>query len=200
MNPTSKSTKDAAASVTGEILDCEALTGLYLKGVKRVAEVQKKTLEIAAQQNAETVDFLKKAVKAIPGVPCGFVLEVAGQAFDRFVETQKSIIDMVIEQNTALVESSNERGSSAQKIAADVSKIVQQSAERGIALQKSLLEFAAQQGKALTEAAKRFGVSSTPAAVAAESFQKGMDALLETQKGLLEVATKPLKAATAKAR
>src|ERR1039458_9811054 len=84
MNPTSKSTKDAAHGMAGEILDCEALTGLYLKTVERVAEVQKKTLEIAADQNTKTVDFLKKAVKAFPGIPCGYVLEVVEQAFDRF--------------------------------------------------------------------------------------------------------------------
>lgn len=31
MNFTSKSTKDAAPVATGEILDCEVLTGLYVK-------------------------------------------------------------------------------------------------------------------------------------------------------------------------
>ena len=77
MNPTSKSTKDAAPVAAGEILDCEALTGLYLKGVERVAEMQKQALEIAAQQNAAAVDFLKKAVKAVPGIPCAFAFEVA---------------------------------------------------------------------------------------------------------------------------
>jgi hypothetical protein len=33
--------------------------------------MQKKSLEIAAQQDAEVTDFLKKAV---PGIPCAFVL------------------------------------------------------------------------------------------------------------------------------
>jgi len=63
------------------------------------------------------------------------------------------------------------------------------------------LDFAAQQSKALSEAAKQqFDISGTPAAAAAESFQKGIDVLLEMQKDLLEAATKPLKAAAAKAQ
>ena len=200
MKPTSKSTKKAAQVATGEALDCEALTGLYLKGVERVAELQKKVLEVAAQQNAQAVEVLKKAVKAIPGVPSSLIFETAEQAFDRFVETQKSVIDMVVEQNAALVETTKERGNSAEKIVATAAKIAQQSVERGIALQKSLLEFAAQQSKALTDAGKQFSISGAPAAAAAESFQKGMDALFETQKDLLEAATKPLKAMAAKAR
>jgi hypothetical protein len=200
MKPTSKSTKNSAPVATGEVLDCDALTGLYMKGVERGAELQKKVLEVAAQQNAQAVEVLKKAVKSIPGVPSSLIFETAEQAFDRFVETQKNVIDMVVQQNAALVEATNERENSAEKIVANVSKIAQQSVERGIALQKSLLEFAAQQSKALTEAGKQFSIGGTPAAAAAEAFQKGMDTLFETQKDLLEAATKPLKAMAAKAR
>ena len=200
MKPTSKSTKKTAPVAAGEGLDYEALTGLYLKGVERVAELQKKALEVAAQQNAEAVEVLKKAVQAIPGVPSSLIFETAEQAFGRFVEMQKNVIDMMVQQNAALVETTKERGNSAEKIVANTAKIAQQSVERGIALQKSLLEFAAQQSKALTDAGKQFSVSGRPAAAAAESFQKGMDAMFETQKDLLEAATKPLKAMTAKAR
>ncbi len=200
MKPTSKSTKKTAQVAKGEALDYEALTGLYLKGVERLAELQKKALEVAAQQNAEAVEILKKAVKAIPGVPSSLIFETAEQAFDRFVEMQKTVIDMVVEQNAALVETTNERGNSAEKIVANVSKIAQQSVDRGIALQKSLLEFAVQQSKALTDAGKQFSINGTPTAAATEAFQKGMDTLFDTQKDLLEAATKPLKAMTAKTR
>lgn len=64
-----------------------------------------------------------------------------------------------------------------------------------------MLEFAAQQNKAIGETVqKQAGVSGTPAAAVADSVQKGVDALIETQKELLEIAAKPLKEAASAAK
>jgi ACT domain-containing protein len=199
MNATSKSTKGATPISAGDLIDTAALVSVYLKGMERVADLQKNSLEVAAEYNAEAIEAYKKALKAVPSVPGLFVFDLAEQAFDHYIETQKSVIDMVVEQSASLVESVKERGGSAATIAADLAKMAQQTMERGIALQKNALEFAAQQTKTLTDAtSKQLGLSGTPVAAISESFQKGVDALFETQKDLLEIATKPLKAAVAK--
>jgi len=197
MNPTAKSTRKAPAPKA----DVQELSGFYLKAVQRAAEVQKKSLELAAKQHAEALDLCRKALKAAPPLPGMFVLEMAGQAFDRLVKAETGIIDMFVEQNAKLVESSKERFSSASKTISDVSKMVQQSIDGGIAVQKNSMEFIAAQSKAVADTfEKQFGLEGTPAAAAAESFRKGVDALLETQKELIEAATKPLKAAAGKGK
>lgn len=166
MNPTSKSTKDTASVMAAEF-DSAAFSGLYVKGVERVADIQKKVLDVAAQQSAEAIDFYKKALKLFPLLPGTDVFEIAGQSFDRFVETQKSVIELVVEQNAAVVDTAKERGSSTCKVVSDFAKITQQSVERGVALHKNTLEFAAQQMKAVSEAAKQqFGIRACCAGLA----------------------------------
>ena len=197
MNPTAKSTRKAPAPKA----DVQELSGFYLKAVERAAEVQKKSLELAAKQHAEALELCRKALKAAPPLPGMFVLEMAGQAFERLVEAEKGIIDMFVEQNAALVESSKERFSSASKTVSEISKVVEQSIDRSVAVQKNSLDFIAAQSKAVADTfEKQFGFEGTPAAVAAESFRKGVDALLETQKDLIAAATKPLKAAAGKGK
>lgn len=125
---------------------------LFIKGVERAAELQKKSLDDAARQNAEAIAVCKKspqAVRAVPGV-----LDLAGQAFAGYIETQKSVIDHIVQQTAALVESAKDSGNSAQKVAADFTRTMQQSIERTVEVQKKALDLAAQESKAAT-ASKR---------------------------------------------
>jgi hypothetical protein len=125
---------------------------LFIKGVERAAELQKKSLDDAARQNAEAIAVCKKtpqAVRAVPGV-----LDLAGQAFAGYIETQKSVIDHIVQQTAALVESAKDSGNSAQKVAADFTRTMQQSIERTVEVQKRALDLAAQESKAAT-ASKR---------------------------------------------
>jgi hypothetical protein len=118
---------------------------LFLKGVERAAELQKKSLDAAAQQNAEAIASYKKGPQAVPTLPN--VFELAGKAFEGFIEAQKSVIDQVVQQTSALVETAKESGNSAQKVAEAFTKNIEQSIERTIELQKKALDLVAQQAK-----------------------------------------------------
>src|SRR5271169_1716031 len=104
MPNTSKSSKKAspangAASVT-EFVD--AFTPLYLNGVERVADLQKKSLDLAAEQTTEWINAWKKAFSFFPVTPPTVVFEIAGQAVQTYVETSKTAIDMAVEQSHAV--------------------------------------------------------------------------------------------------
>jgi hypothetical protein len=76
------------------------------------------------------------------------VYDLAGQAFEGYIETQKSVIDQIVKQTAALVESAKDSGNSAQKVAADFTKTVQQSIERAVEVQKKALDLITQTAKA----------------------------------------------------
>jgi uridine kinase len=76
------------------------------------------------------------------------VYDLAGQAFEGYIETQKSVIDHIVKQTASLVESAKDSGNSAQKVAADFTKTIQQSIERAVEVQKKALDLAAKEAKA----------------------------------------------------
>lgn len=115
---------------------------LFLKGVERAAELQKKSLDAAVQQNAEAIASYKKGPQVIPNI-----FELAGKAFESYVEAQKSVIDQVVQQTEALVETAKESGESAQKAAETFTKTIQQSIERTVEVQKKALDLVAEQAK-----------------------------------------------------
>jgi len=120
-------------------------TNLFLKGVEQAAELQKKSLEAALQQNAEAIANYKKGAQAatMPNV-----FELAEKALESYIEAQKTVIDQVVQQTTALVESTKGSGISAQKVAETFTKNIEQSIERTVEVQKKALELAVQQAKA----------------------------------------------------
>jgi hypothetical protein len=121
---------------------------LFIKGVERAAELQKKSLDEAAKQNAEAIAMYKKSPQAVPALPG--VFDLAGQAFEGYVTTQKSVIDQIVKQTAALVESAKDSSESAQKVAADFAKTIQQSVEHTVEVQKKALDLVAREAKAVT--------------------------------------------------
>jgi ABC-type transporter Mla subunit MlaD len=122
-------------------------TNLFLKGVEQAADLQKKSLEAALKQNAEALaNYQKGASEAVGNLPN--VFELAGKALESFIEAQKTVIDQIVQQTAALVESSKEGNVSAQKIAEMFAKNIEQSIERTVEVQKKALEMALQQAKA----------------------------------------------------
>jgi len=186
MRPTPKSTKTAAEKPD----IAESFLPMYTKSVERLAELQKKTLEMTAQQNAEWMDAWKKSARFMPENPGMFMFELAGQMFDRFVETQKGVIDMAVEQSHTAAGVAKDRGKSMGKAAEGITGLFQAAMEQSIAAQKKALDFFAEQQKMVYETTKRqFRFAGNPAA---EAFQSGLDALIETQKAMLDMASKPL--------
>ena len=118
---------------------------LFIRGVERAAELQKKSLDDAARQNAETIAAYKKGPQAVPSAPA--VYDLAGQAFAGYIETQKSVIDHIVKQTASLVESAKDSGDSSQKVAADFTKTIQQSIERAVEVQKKALDLLTQEAK-----------------------------------------------------
>jgi Zn-dependent M32 family carboxypeptidase len=185
MSTTRKSTKSAEKDEA-----MESFFPFFIRSVERIAEFQKKSLEFAAQQNADLSENVKKAAKVWPEAPGTFVFDLYAQAFDKIVETQKSAIDLVVEQSQQAVNLTKERGTSYGKATEGFSSLIQHTVDQTIAAQKKALDFVAEQQKATYDTVKQqFRFANTPAA---EAFQNGLDTLIETQKAILDIASKPL--------
>jgi hypothetical protein len=65
--------------------------------VERLADLEKKSLEAAAEQNAEWMEAWKKTFRLSPESPGLFLFDLLGETFEHFVETQKGIIDLAVE-------------------------------------------------------------------------------------------------------
>jgi len=193
MNTTKKTTNQtvsATAEDKTEVVD--TIATLYTNGVERLAEVQKIGIGLAAKQNAELLDAWKKIARAFPGAPGLVMLDLVSNALDRYADTQKGAIDLVLEQSHALASLARERVSSTANAADGAEAIVKQTIDRAVAAQKTALDFSVAQTKVAFETAKRqFGMTVTPAGAAAESFQRGVDGLIDAQKELLDIAAKP---------
>jgi hypothetical protein len=199
MPSTSKSTKKAAAAVDPEFVD--TFSPLVLSSIAQVADLQKKTLNIAAEQAAEWIGVWKKAFSFFPVTPPAFIFDVAGQAVQAAIETQKGAIDLVVEQTNAATGIAKVRAEAYSKIAEGVTtsiqKSVERSVERSVEVHKKVLEFASEQNKAVFESTKKqLGAAAEPATVIVDTFQRGAKAVIEAQKSFLNIASPPF--ATAK--
>ena len=196
MKPANKSTKrPPGAAELPEFVD--TFIPLYRNAVKRLTELEKKSMEVAVEQNAEWMAAWKHLFHAVPETPGLFMFDVYQQLFGQYIETQKGIIDLANDQCEAVAGLAKDRGASVSRgqVAEDLTGLFQQAVEHSVAVQKKALDFYATQQKTAYEAAKRqFRISGTPAA---EAFVRGIDTLIETQKSMLDIASKPLKRAAA---
>jgi hypothetical protein len=168
----------------------ESITELYTNGIDRLAEVQKKGLEIAVKHNAEVANAWKKFTLPMQGV---LMLDLATTAFERFAETQKGAIDLVVEQTHTFSKLVKERKVKATDTLEEGKKRAKEAIEHSIAAQKTALDYTAKQTKAAFETAKQqLGYAGTPAGTAAESMERGMDIVLEAQKELLDLVAEPV--------
>ena len=185
-----RSSRPAAQSAAA----AAAFVPMYSKSVERLADLQKKSLEAAAEQNAEIVETCKKALPFVPEGPATFLFDVIGQASERYVETQKEVIDLAVEQSSTVIGLAEERGALVAKFADGATAMVQQTVDYSVATQKKNIEFCAAQQKAAYETTKKQFRVSNPFA---DAFQSGVDLLLETQKSVLDIASRPVKNAAA---
>jgi len=169
----------------------ETMTALYTKSVERLAETQKNSLDQALQQNADLVGAWKKIAQAVPGAPVPTFLDLITNTFGQFVDLQKGAIDLAVEQSEALAGFANERLDSVSKATDAVTTLVQDTVERAAVAQKNAIEFSAAQTKTVFDNFKKqSGIAGTPAEAAADSMQRGYDTLVETQKKILNIASK----------
>ena len=129
----------------------------------------------------------------VPETPGLFLFDLVGQAFERVVQTQTGAIDLAVEKSHAIANLAQERSESAAKVAEGVTALFQQTVEQSVAAQKKALDYSQQHKTAYETAKRQFRISN----LVAEAFQSGLDVLIETQKTMLDVASTPLKRATA---
>ena len=150
MPNSSKSSKKVSpangAAVASEITD--VFTPVYLNTVARVAELQKNSLDVVAEQTSEWIGAWKKAFSFFPVNPPTFFFDIANQAVQTAVETQKSAIDLVVEQTEAVTEITKLRADAYSKITETATAAFQNTVTRSVEAQKKALEFAGAQSKA----------------------------------------------------
>lgn len=186
-------TKDAKGPVTAaeavKVDAIDSITELYTTGIERLAEVQKKGLEIAVKHNAEVVGAWKKFTLPVPGV---LMLDLATTAFERFAETQKGAIDLMVDQTHTFSKLVKERKFKAAETIEQGKKSAKEAIEHSVAAQKTAMDYTAKQAKAAFATAKQqLGIAGTPVATAADSMERGMDIVLEAQKDLLDLVAEP---------
>lgn len=180
MTTTHKSTKPEKTE------PLETFLPVYEKNVERVADLQKKILDVAAEQTTEVLAAWKKVVNVIPNAPGLFLFDLFEQSVEQAIETEKGMIDLVVEHSRSL-----SGDTSTAKAVDTMTSLAEQSVERAVSLQKKTLDTYAEHGKRAYEMAKKqFRFGSFPGT---EAFEAGLDALIETQKVMLDVASKPLK-------
>lgn len=168
----------------------DSMVKLFTAGLGRIAEVQKRSIDIAAQQNAELADLWKKAIRKVPGTPGMFLLELEDSGFERFADIEKAAVDMVVEQSKAWSDLMKERTATAGKVTEEVDNFAKKSVQRVIAMQKKALDHSAVQAKAVVESSnKQFG-NGNVMETAMDSMQRGVDAIVDAQKELLELAVR----------
>jgi len=168
----------------------ESMGKLVATGIGRIAEVEKKSLDFAVQQNGELLDLWKKTLQVLPGMPGLFMLELEGSGFERFVEIEKSAIDLMVEQSKAFTDLVKDRGVTTTGTGEEMDAFAKKSLERVIAVQKKALDHSAAQTKAAVEASTRQFGEGTPMGAAAESIRRGVDAIVDAQKELLDLAVR----------
>ncbi len=192
MKATEKGPEGPVTAAAGEKPDfVETAVRVYSAGVGRLAEAQKKAIDLAIEHNAEMVTTWKKQAPAAPGL---FMLDLAATAFDRVAETQKGMIDLMLEQTHTLADLVKERKVKAGKVVDDNVARAREAVDQSVAAQKTVLDFTTRQTKAAFETAKKqFGSEGTPAGAAADSVQHGIEVVVDAQKQLLDVLKEPLK-------
>jgi hypothetical protein len=162
----------------------------FLRGLERSAEIQKQCIDLAVQQNNELFEVWKKAAEKTPGVPQLPMLDVSISAVNRYADIQKSAIDFVVEQSQIWTDALKERASYANKSAESIANVAKQTMESSFAVQKKALGHTAAQTRAVVDAARRqFGIKGPHIDSMTDTFQRGMDTVLEAQKELLDIVT-----------
>jgi len=171
---TEKETGASAKAAKNENLDVlESVIGYFTKGFERLAEVQKKALDQATQHNAEFAASWKKQANGFPEIPGIALLDIA---------------NTIVEQGQAWAGMAKERAAQAAKPIEGGATAVQEAVEQTVSAQKTAIDYSANQAKAAIASTKQlFGLAGTPLEAATESWQRGLDVLVGTQKELLDI-------------
>lgn len=191
MSPAAKTNRESVMDdVTEKAGFRDETATLFLRGVERVAEVQKQFIDLAVQHNKEMVEILKKAAAKMPGAPRIPMLDLAQGAVNRYADIQKSAVDFIVDQNRIWTDAFKDRTGTVKKTGESATHAVKQAMESSFAVQKKALEHTAAHTKAVVDAARnQFGFSGTQADAMTDTFRRGVDTIVEAQKELLNIVT-----------
>ena len=119
---------------------------------------------------------LEEGLQLFPGTPPTFFFDVAGQAVQTAIETQKSAIDLVVEQTKAVAE---HRQAARRCLLQDRrhrdQHAFQTTVERSVEAQKKVLEFAAEQNKADVRSHQEAARQRAGGTVVVDTFERGAE-------------------------
>lgn len=163
---------------------------LFLRGIERIAEVQKQCIDVALQQNAEMLEIWKKATDNLPGMPKLPMLDLTHGAMNRYADVQKAAIEFLAEQGRIWTDVLKDRTSTAKKSSDSTTNVTKQTLEQSFAVQKKALEHTAAQTKAVVDATRRqFGMTGAQADALTDTFRRSVDTVVDAQKELLDLVT-----------
>jgi hypothetical protein len=199
MNAYAKSAGDPvpeAPAEKNEKPDNEVATFATLlhRGIERLAGLQKAALDAVGHQTTDVSSTLRSSLRPFPAEVGTVLLDLTEGAVDGWINAQKDVLDLIVEQSAHAVEASKEPYGL--RSIAVLSELVGKSAERTVAAQKTILDFAAKQNKVASETIQRqAGVAGTPMATVAGSVERGVAMLIDTQKEFLDTAARLAKTA-----
>jgi hypothetical protein len=101
-----KKTFQAAQSASTDVY--QTSIDLFRTGMERSIEVQKRVLDIAAQQNADALGWWRSILGNLPNAELMF--DFAQQTVEQFFEMQKRTLDIVGQQSAGMAESARTQG------------------------------------------------------------------------------------------
>ena len=147
----------------------------YAKGVgakiEQLSELRRQALDAAVQQNRELVTAWQKGT------------ELVVEGFQQSGQIQKELFAVAVERGRVATRLAAENVESINKAVAGVTGVFETVAAYTTAAQKQAVEFAAAQSTTVYDAAKQQLAASGSAA--AETFKRGIDTIIETQRAVL---------------
>lgn len=175
-----------------------ACATMVIQGTERVIEASKACLNLAASQNAEIVANTRKVLQGTPFAELP-IFGLIGQAVEGYVAIQNELLDLSLEQITAVINAFQVTGTSVEMAKSEFANVLQTSADRATAAQNTVMAYAAKQTKAGIEAVKaQPGITGTDAETVADNIQRGFDTVIATHKELVAMAGNQIKSVAAR--
>ena len=164
-----------------------AMTDLLRRGIDTFIEMQQHFLTIASKQTDVWIDAAKEG-KPFDGK---HVAELARDAMENFVRSQKKFLDAVAEETAHATGAKNGKGESAKK-KTEVAELAREGAEAFIDAQKKLLDIAAQQMSVNVKVARKTigAINPFPPVTLADLTRHTVDSFVAAQKALLDTMAK----------
>lgn len=136
-----------------------AYVSLFSKGLERIVEVSKTSLDLAVEQNTEVLGSCRRALKGSP-LPGLFLLDFASQALEDCVTLQKRLLNLTVEQSSSVLAATQRYRRNAGMAKSETAEAKHQTADSKVAANKSVPEpapkqTAPKQTKAVSEAVKQ---------------------------------------------